>query len=109
MVEDLFLDNPEDENGGNADENESGEENGGTNRTGNYSVMMRLNSNIPQMLPMAGRRVKIIVLRHPVTILVTVLTETDNLINDLPILKLMIINNIIMVKNLIDIIAQQLW
>ena len=30
----------------------------GTNRTGSYSVKMKLNCEIPQMLPMAGRRVK---------------------------------------------------
>ena len=36
VVEDLFLDNLDNENGENADENESSEENGGTNRTGNY-------------------------------------------------------------------------
>ena len=31
----------------------------GNNRTGNYSIMMRLNQNIPQLLPMCGRRIKI--------------------------------------------------
>ena len=31
----------------------------GNNRTGNYSVTMKLNSNIPQLLPMCGRRIKI--------------------------------------------------
>ena len=31
----------------------------GTNRTGNYSVMMKLDKPIPQLLPMCGRRVKI--------------------------------------------------
>ena len=31
----------------------------GTNRTGNYSVMMKLERPIPQLLPMCGRRVKI--------------------------------------------------
>ena len=30
----------------------------GNNRTGNYSIMMRLEKNIPQLLPMCGRRVK---------------------------------------------------
>ena len=31
----------------------------GTNRTGNYSIMMKLERPIPQLLPMCGRRVKI--------------------------------------------------
>ena len=31
----------------------------GNNRTGNYSVMMRLDRDIPQLLPMCGRRIKI--------------------------------------------------
>ena len=31
----------------------------GTNRTGNYSIMMKLDRPIPQLLPMCGRRVKI--------------------------------------------------
>jgi hypothetical protein len=31
----------------------------GTNRTGNYTVLMKLESPIPQLLPMCGRRVKI--------------------------------------------------
>ena len=31
----------------------------GANRTGNYSVLMRLESPIPQLLPMCGRRIKI--------------------------------------------------
>ena len=31
----------------------------GTNRTGNYSVKMKLNSKIPQILPLWGKRVKI--------------------------------------------------
>ena len=35
------------------------EESGGNNRTGNYSIMMKLNQNIPQLLPMCGRRIKI--------------------------------------------------
>ena len=30
-----------------------------TNRTGNYSVMMKLEYKIPQLIPMAGRRIKI--------------------------------------------------
>ena len=30
----------------------------GNNRTGNYSIMMRLEKNIPQLLPMHGRRIK---------------------------------------------------
>ena len=30
----------------------------GNNRTGNYSVTMKLHSNIPQLLPMCGRRIK---------------------------------------------------
>jgi hypothetical protein len=30
----------------------------GNNRTGNYSVTMKLQSNIPQLLPMSGRRIK---------------------------------------------------
>ena len=34
-------------------------ENSGTNRTGNYSVMMKLDRPIPQLIPMCGRRVKI--------------------------------------------------
>ena len=34
-------------------------ETGGNNRTGNYSVLMSLSGDIPQLLPMAGRRVKI--------------------------------------------------
>ena len=36
----------------------------GTNRTGNYSVLMKLDSNIPQLLPMAGRRIKIMLLQE---------------------------------------------
>ena len=31
----------------------------GTNRTGNYTVLMKLERPIPQLLPMCGRRVKI--------------------------------------------------
>ena len=31
----------------------------GTNRTSNYSVMMKINGNIPQLLPLWGKRVKI--------------------------------------------------
>ena len=31
----------------------------GANRTGNYSVLMKLESPIPQLLPMCGRRIKI--------------------------------------------------
>ena len=31
----------------------------GNNRSGNYSVMMKLNQNIPQLIPMCGRRIKI--------------------------------------------------
>jgi hypothetical protein len=31
----------------------------GNNRSGNYSVMMKLDQNIPQLLPMCGRRIKI--------------------------------------------------
>ena len=30
----------------------------GNNRTGNYSITMRLEKNIPQLLPMCGRRIK---------------------------------------------------
>ena len=58
MVEDLFLDNLDGER---VDDGENVSDSGadGTNRTGNYSVVMRLESNIPQLLPMGGRRVKI--------------------------------------------------
>ena len=35
------------------------QETGGNNRTGNYSVVMRLEHKIPQLIPMNGRRVKI--------------------------------------------------
>ena len=31
----------------------------GTNRTGAYSVKVKLNKKIPQMLPMSGRKIKI--------------------------------------------------
>ena len=34
-------------------------ETGGNNRTGNYSVLMTLDSEIPQLLPVDGRRIKI--------------------------------------------------
>ena len=34
-------------------------ETGASNRTGNYSVMMNLEYKIPQLIPMAGRRIKI--------------------------------------------------
>ena len=44
MVEDEFVDQ---------------KETGGNNRTGNYSVLMTLDSDIPQLLPMDGRRIKI--------------------------------------------------
>ena len=54
MVEDLFLDDPNEEN-----QDESEEESGGMNRTGNYSVLMKLDQSIPQLLPMSGRRIKI--------------------------------------------------
>ena len=57
LVEDLFLDDPEAES--NLTDGTGGEP-VGTKRTGNYSVLMKLESIIPQLLPMAGRRVKII-------------------------------------------------
>ena len=44
LEEDYFLDKKETE---------------ATNRTGNYSVLMKLESNIPQLIPMNGRRIKI--------------------------------------------------
>ena len=44
VVEDCFDDDSEDD---------------GTNRTGIYSVKMKLDMDIPQLLPMAGRRIKI--------------------------------------------------
>ena len=48
MVEDLFLDNLDGER---VDDGENVSDSGadGTNRTGNYSVVMRLESNIPQI------------------------------------------------------------
>ena len=56
IVGDLFLDNPDAESGGTPG---TDDETKATNRTGNYSVLMKLDSNIPQLLPMAGRRIKI--------------------------------------------------
>ena len=56
IVEDLFLDDPKNETSPKI--NTDGESTG-TNHTGNYSVLMKLDTNIPQLLPMAGRRVKI--------------------------------------------------
>ena len=44
LEEDFFVDNTETE---------------ATNRTGNYSVLMKLETNMPQLIPMNGRRVKI--------------------------------------------------
>jgi hypothetical protein len=38
---------------------EDGEDSEGENATGIYSVKVKLNRNIPQLIPMDGRRVKI--------------------------------------------------
>ena len=48
ITEDLFVDGCD----------QSSEE-GGTNRTGNYSVQIRLNKPIPQLIPILGKRIKI--------------------------------------------------
>ena len=52
IVEVLFLDDPENETSPSI--NTDGEL-AGTNRTGKYSVLMKLGTNIPQLLPVAGR------------------------------------------------------
>ena len=44
LEEDFFIDKKERES---------------TNRTGNYSVLMKLEANLPQLIPMNGRQIKI--------------------------------------------------